>query len=243
MPAQPGGAGGARKARLTNGSNPSAGDMKAIARTREEMRAEEKEDNMALTRSFLKGMGLTDEQISSIIEAHTDVTDGLKNQIAQYKADAEKLTDVQRELDGLKAQNGDDWKTKYEAEHTAFDTFKADVAKKEEHGAKEAAFRALLKEAGIADKRMDTVVKVSDIDGIKLNKDGKIADADKLRDSLTKEWPDFITGSKEEGANTPNPPANVGGQTMTKADIFKIKDAAERQKAIAENINLFRKEE
>ena len=28
-----------------------------------------------LTRSFLKGMGITDEQISAIIEAHTESTD------------------------------------------------------------------------------------------------------------------------------------------------------------------------
>ena len=49
---------------------------------------------MALTRRFLKGMGLTEEQVDTIIEAHTEVTDGLKEQINQYKADADKLVDV-----------------------------------------------------------------------------------------------------------------------------------------------------
>lgn len=184
---------------------------------------------MALTRSFLKGMGLTDEQISSIIEAHTDVTDGLKNQIAQYKADAEKLADVQRELDGLKANNGDDWKTKCEAAQTELANYKAEVAKKEARGAKETAFRALLKEAGIADKRMDTVVKVSDIDGITLDKDGKIADADKLKDSLKTEWADFITGTKEAGASTPNPPGGngkPGGASSQVADLYNQHYAA-----------------
>ena len=39
---------------------------------------------MALTRRFLKGMGLTEEQVDTIIEAHTEVTDGLKEQINQY---------------------------------------------------------------------------------------------------------------------------------------------------------------
>lgn len=193
------------------------------------MRAEEKEDNMALTRSFLKGMGLTDEQISSIIEAHTDVTDGLKNQIATYKADAEKLAGVQKELDDLKANNSDDWKTKFEAKNSEFETFKAEVAKKQERGTKETAFRALLKEAGIADKRLDTVVKVSDIDSIKLDKDGKITDADKLKDSLKTEWADFITGTKEEGANTPNPPGGngkPGGASSQVADFYNQHYAA-----------------
>ena len=58
---------------------------------------------MALTRRFLKGMGLTEEQVDTIIEAHTEVTDGLKEQINQYKADADKLVDVQKELDDLKS--------------------------------------------------------------------------------------------------------------------------------------------
>ena len=58
---------------------------------------------MALTRKLLKGMGLTDEQVDTIIEAHTDTVDGLKEQVKTYKADAEKLPNVQKELDDLKA--------------------------------------------------------------------------------------------------------------------------------------------
>ena len=54
---------------------------------------------MALTRKLLKGMGLTDEQVDTIIEAHTDTVDGLKADVSKYKTDAEKLSDVQKELD------------------------------------------------------------------------------------------------------------------------------------------------
>lgn len=57
---------------------------------------------MALTRKLLKGMGLTDEQVDTIIEAHTDTVDGLKADIGRYKADAEKLPGIQKELDDLK---------------------------------------------------------------------------------------------------------------------------------------------
>ena len=52
---------------------------------------------MALTRKLLKGMGLTDEQVDTIIEAHTDTVDGLKAEIGRYKADAEKLPGTQKE--------------------------------------------------------------------------------------------------------------------------------------------------
>ena len=58
---------------------------------------------MSLTRKSLKAMGLTDEQVDSIIEMHTDTVDGLKEQVNTYKADAEKLPNVQKELDDLKA--------------------------------------------------------------------------------------------------------------------------------------------
>ena len=36
---------------------------------------------MALTRTLLKGMGLTEEQAGTIIEAHTETVDGLKADI------------------------------------------------------------------------------------------------------------------------------------------------------------------
>ena len=52
---------------------------------------------MALTRAFLKGMNLTDEQISAVIEEHTNVTDALKADRDKYKEEAEKLPTVQKE--------------------------------------------------------------------------------------------------------------------------------------------------
>ena len=42
---------------------------------------------MALTRKLLKGMGLTDEQVDTIIEAHTDTVDGLKADVSKYEGD------------------------------------------------------------------------------------------------------------------------------------------------------------
>ena len=42
---------------------------------------------------------------------------------------------------------------------------------------------------------------------------------------------------------TPKPPAGDGNHTMTKEDIMKIKDSAERQAAIAANMELFGKGE
>lgn len=184
-------------------------------------------------------MGLTDEQIDSIIEAHRETVDGLKNQISTLKADADKLPGIQKQLDDLQAGNGDDWKTKYETEHTAFETFKSDTEKKATHAAKETAYRALLKKAGVRDARLDTVLKVSDVDSVKLDKDGNITGADDLETKIKTEWADFMEGTTVTGPRTPNPPANAGGNSMTKEQILAIKDTAARQKAIAENLSLF----
>ncbi len=57
---------------------------------------------MALTRKFLKALGLEDDKIEQIIEEHTALADRMNAEIEKYKADAEKLPAVQRELDSLK---------------------------------------------------------------------------------------------------------------------------------------------
>ena len=163
---------------------------------------------MALTRKLLKGMGLTEEQIDTVIEAHTETTDALKQERDNYKADAEKLPGVQQELDDLKAEGDGGYKAKYEKEHSDFEAYKTDQAKKEQHRAKETAYRALLKAAGVSEKRIDTVVKVSDIDGVELDEKGAIKDAAKLTESVKTEWADFITTQKTKGADVSNPPAN-----------------------------------
>lgn len=194
---------------------------------------------MALTRKSLKAMGLTDEQVDSIIEMHTETVDGLK----AYKADAEKLPGVQAELDDLKkqaAENKDDgWKDRHDAVKKEFDDYKAAQTAKDTKSAKEGAYRALLKEAGVAERRIDAVLRVTDLEKIELE-DGKIKGADEVKNSIKTEWAEFIAVPGQSGADMAKPPANTGSTTaMTKDQIMAIKDPAERQAAIAENHQLF----
>ena len=100
----------------------------------------------------------------------------------------------------------------------------------------------MLKEAGIDEKRIETVLKASapTIDGLELDADGKIKDAEKYGADIKTEWADFVVKTATKGTNTKTPPANGGsGTTKTKAEIDAIKDRAERQKAIAENPELY----
>ena len=197
---------------------------------------------MALTRKMLKAMGIEEDKIEQIIEAHAETVDGLKEDVRKYREAAEKLPDVAKELETLKASGGD-WKAKYEAEHKDFEAYKADVSAKEAGAAKESAYRALLTEAGIDPKRIDTVIRAerSGFGELKIGEDGKFEGADKLAEAIKTNWADFIQTTVTTGVPVATPPANTGGTPMTKNDIDAIKDPEKRQAAIAEHIDLYRK--
>lgn len=197
---------------------------------------------MAFTRKMLKAMGIEEEKIDQIIDAHSETVDALKADRDAYKEDAAKLAAVQKELDALKAKGDDGYKAKYEAEKAAHDALKADIAAKETKKAKTDAYRELLKGANIDEKRIATILRAEapTIDKIELDADGKIKNAEQYTESIKSDWADFIVTQSAKGTNTATPPANGGAaSTKTKEDILKIKDAGERQKAIAENPTLF----
>lgn len=201
---------------------------------------------MALTRKMLKAMGIEEEKIDQIIEAHAETTDALKAERDEYKADAEKLADVQKKLDKANeaiAKQGDGEvvpKSDYDKIKREYDDYKAGIDAEKTHSAKETAYRELLKAAGVSDKRISAVVKVTDIDGIELDKDGKIKDADERTNNIKTEWADFIETTTTHGAKTANPPANNGkGNGKTKEEILAIKDGTIRRQEMAANPHLF----
>lgn len=193
---------------------------------------------MALTRKMLKAMGIEDDKVDQIIEAHAETVDGLKADISKYKGDAEKLPNVQKELDELKAAGDGGFKEKYEKERKAFEDFKKEINTEKSRSAKETAYRNLLKETGVSEKRIDAIMKVFDHSSIELEDGGKIKDAEKVSEGIKKEWSDFIVTTQTFGAATATPPKN-GGNGKTKEEILAIKDGIERRQAMAENPHLF----
>jgi hypothetical protein len=201
---------------------------------------------MALTRKMLKAMGIEEEKIDQIIEAHTESTDALKADRDKYKGDAEKLAKVQKELDDLKddiAKNSDeDWKSKYDDVVKAFDDYKKADKAKAELNKKTEAYKSLLTDVGVSAKRIDQILKLSadTIKDICFDEDGKVKDADKLKEAITKEWDGFIAKDGEKGAHVSNPPSNNGASGLSKEDIYKRDDhgryvmsTQERQAALA----------
>lgn len=186
---------------------------------------------------MLKGMGLTEEQVDSIIEEHTSVTDALKSQVQKYEADAKRLPDVEKELADLKA-GGSDWEERYNQEHDAFESYKKDVEQKAEAEKVRSVYKSLLKAQNVSDKRIDTILKLTDFSDLKLTKEGKIANEEKVIEQIKDEWSDLIGTESAKGADVSTPPSG-GKQYGSKEEIMKIRDAGERQKAISENLELF----
>lgn len=193
---------------------------------------------MALTRKMLKAMGIEEEKIDQIIDAHTETVDGLK----AYKADAEKLADVEKELETLKAKGDDGLQAKYDKLKVDFDNYKAEVENAKKLEAKKEAYKELIKDAGLSEKGLEKALKYADWDKLELDEDGKIKDAKDQLKGLKEEWAEYVIKDSEQGASVTTPPArSESAKYSNKEDILKIKDTAERQKAIAENLELFKK--
>ena len=193
---------------------------------------------MALTRAFLRSLGLEDNQVTAVIEAHTETVDGIRADSTKAQEELNKKVDaLKTELAG--AKDGDsEWKDKYDTLSKEFESYKTEQNAKADKAAKTSAYKALLKAAGVADKRVDSVMKVTALDDITLNKDGSIRDAEKITENIKTEWADFIVQTQQKGAPVNEPPA--GGKTYaSKAEIMAIKNTAQRQQAIADNMDLF----
>lgn len=202
---------------------------------------------MALTRKSLKAMGLTDEQVDSIIEMHTETVDGLKENLEKSKADAKALPAVQKELDAakeaLKAAKDDGWKDKHDKVKKEFDEYKAGITAKETKAAKEAAVRAWYEGKGITGKALEIAMRGSteEISALELE-DGKIKDTAALEALVKGDFSGLVGTTVTKGADVARPATTTGGGALTKADIYKkdekgryVMSASERKKALIEN--------
>ncbi len=181
---------------------------------------------MALTRKSLKAMGLTDEQVDSIIEMHSETVDGLKADISKYKGDAEKLPGVQKELNDLKAAGDGGYKEKYEKEHSDFEAYKSDVTAKESKAAKEKAVRAYFESKNITGANLDLAMRGCGTEMAALEMDGeKIKDTKSLDALLSGTYKGLISTTQTKGANPANPPANPPAKSYTTAEIKNMSAA------------------
>ena len=194
---------------------------------------------MALTRKFLSALGIEQDKVDEIVQAHAETVDALKDKMSEYKEKAEQFDAVNSELQELKGKENP-FEEQYNSLKTEFDQYKEQVQTEKTIANKQSLYKELLRDCGVSEKRLNSILKVTNMDSVELNEDGSIKDADTLKESIQEEWADFITQTKNVGADTENPPANDGSKKFTsKEEIMKIKDSTARQKAIMENKDLF----
>ena len=181
---------------------------------------------MALTRKALKAMGLTDEQVDSIIEMHTDTVDGLKADISKYKGDAEKLPGVQKELDDLKAAGDGGWEEKAKDFEKKYNDLVAENKNKETKAAKESAAKAFFESKGITGNSLEIAMRGSSAEIAALDLDGeKIKDSSALDALVNGTFKALVSTTTTNGANIPKPPITTPDKSYSADDIRKMSPA------------------
>lgn len=187
----------------------------------------------SLTRKFLEALGVEEKAQDQIMEKHSEVVNEIKTERDKFKEDAEKLPEVQKQLDDLKAKQSEDDPSELEkvkkelADKTAeFEKYKGDIEAKETKAKKETAYRKLLKDAGIGEKYLDIVVKANqdEINNIAFDKEGNVKDSDKITAGMKDSLSAFVVTTQQKGADVQNPPAGNGGgeqKPSRAAELFK----------------------
>lgn len=176
---------------------------------------------MALTRKFLSALGIEADKVDEIIEAHTDTVNVLKAERDELKKGSADATELQAKVEELTKEletaGKDGFKDKYDELKKEFDAYKADTEQKALNATKEQAYRKLLKDTGVSEKRIDAIMKLTDLSEVELDGDG-LKDATKLADAIKTEWADFITSTGKEGAGTEQPPKS-GDDSARKVNV------------------------
>lgn len=194
-------------------------------------------------RAILENESLSiEERTARLVGLHMETVDALNDKIVSLQNDAEKLKDVQTKLNDLEAKQGENskWEEKYKTEHAAFDAYKKQQASAATKATKTAVYKDILKNTGITESLVDLITAASadDIDAIELDDKNAAKDAVKIQETVKAKYANYIAKGGTAGAGTQTPPEN-SGKKLTKEEIMKIKDATARQKAIAENHEIF----
>ena len=180
--------------------------------------------------AILSGVeGIEDKHIKDILALVHSETDPLKDE----------RDELQKQLDEAKKNSGTE-SDRYNKLKDEYEKYKSEQTAKESRASKEAHLEELLTTAKFSDEGKKIIKAIVRVDELEADKDGKIKGAADLISKLSNDWSGYVTKDDKGGSKTdPGQPGNNGGNTMTKEEIMKIKDAAKRQQAIADNHELF----
>ncbi len=148
---------------------------------------------MSLSRTDLKLIGLNDDQIESVIAAHSETVSALKQKYSELEAkyssvkeNADRLPSVQKELDDLRKE---DYKGKYD------DLF-ASVEKGKARAAKETAVKAYYEGKNIRGQNLTIAMRGTDLDALQLDDSGNLADTAALDALVDGDFRPLVTSAR-----------------------------------------------
>lgn len=179
---------------------------------------------MALTRKMLKAMGIEEDKIEQIIEAHSESVDALKDRADEYKQKLAKLESVSDELEKLKKADVSD---EYEKLKADFDKYKSEVEAKKTKTAKENAVREFFKSKNITGKNLEIAMRgcKDEISTIELE-NGKIKETKSLDELVSGDFAGLVAKTETQGIDVPTPPIN---KTETKEEPTTLAEALQMQ--------------
>lgn len=137
-----------------------------------------------ISRSLLASMNLTEEQQKTIIDANAETLKEIREERDRYKADAEKLPGVLKQLNDLKAEIPAKYVPREDHDKTVaeYQQYKADITAKETKAAKESAVRAYYESKQITGGNLEIAMRGSggEIAAVELDEKGKIKDTTDL---------------------------------------------------------------
>ena len=169
-----------------------------------------------------------------IMADHLSVVNPLKEERDNYKEQAEQLPDLQKQVEKLTGEAEG-----FEKERKSFDDYRAKVEQDKNLSRVKTAYDRMLKDENYSDKWRERILESTNFSDLKLGEDGKLDNEESLRNAVNEKWGDVKTTVIEKGAVVEKPLTGISRKT--KEEILAIKDTDERQKAIAENLDLFRK--
>lgn len=158
---------------------------------------------MALTIKMLKDLGIEQDAIEAIVKAHGDTVDALK---AERDAALDRASIAEEKAGEAGKKEIEELREQLAQKSAEFADFKKGVDAEKADAEKAQLYRKLLAEQGVDARRIDSIVRVTDLSNVSV-KDGEIEDADKLSESIRDTWADFIGTVKTKTARVDTPPA------------------------------------
>lgn len=173
---------------------------------------------MALTRKFLKALGIEEDKIEEIITAHGETVSALKDEITKAQQGVDDLAAITKERDTLKQRvdaleksSGDAAKVQAD-----FDAYKKQVEAEKANTGKKALVKKALEAAGANPAAIDLMLGTVDLEKVELNGDG-LKDADAVLKPIKEAHAGLFGEVKPNGTPPINPPGGDGKPAAPKS--------------------------